>query len=227
MCRLKTGILATGLMRPGKCPDDSSLEKYIYNDLTLAERFGVRVHLTMCSRCRERLDYLRWFSSVLSSVPREEPPLEFTEKLLEAVNTWQPPSCGVAEKVDPYQAPVTPGPALRLTPRLALGTFIVLAIGLLQGNLGGGVLGVIGEGRLTWVEGVLSIWGFFLSGELQTCTRAVLSALRLDTLASIIILGGVLPSAALSVIVFVGIAAAVLITQFQRRSGGKAYEETL
>lgn len=209
-------------MRPGKCPDDSSLERYIYNDLTLAEKFRTRAHLIMCSRCRERLDYLRWFSSVLSSIPREEPPSGFTEKLLEAVDTWQPPSYGVAERPFPYHVPVAPSPAFRLTPRLAVGALIVLALGLLQGNPGGSMLGIVCEGRLTWIEGVLSIWGFFLSGEFGTCIKAVLSALKLDTLASISILGRMLPSAALSVIVFAGIAAAVFITQFQRRSGGEA-----
>ncbi len=185
----------------GDCPDDECLERYLYHDLSFPERGKLWLHLTLCPSCRNRLGYLRWFSSALSEVKRKQAPDDFESQLIKSVSTWGP-----LEGSHPRG--VTEGTG-RLVSEVALVVLPLLAIGFLQG----------GEGALS---SVLRVWRFFLQGQCFACVKAVLSAFRQDAPASFIILGRMLPSVALSVIVVAGALVLVVITQPRRQGGGEA-----
>jgi hypothetical protein len=203
-------------MRLFRCPDDVRLEEYLYRDLSLWEDSVVRIHLLTCRECRAKLAGLREFDLALKSISIEEPPAGFEDDLLRMVRTWDfdpdPPSF---EMLSPHEdsEPLTLSRAYKL--RWAVGSLVFVLGSFLQHRYGPLIPGTLGmrTNFLFSLQDLGALWEYFTSGAWWNSIVSVISAVKTDGFASLEILSTALPSQALSVLVFGGIAVVVFFSQ--------------
>jgi len=194
------------------CPDDSTLEAYIYGDLGALERLRVLAHFPVCPACRERLEGLRRFSEALSEMPLEEPPAGFASDLVRAIDTWGVPTPGAAEEEGEQTRPVR-GTALRL--RWVLGAFVFLVSSFVQWRYGDYLPRYLSGNYVFSLKGLQTLWDFVRSGALWQSIRQIFAAIQTDGLSALGILGTTIPVQIAGVIVFGGIVTAVFISQLK------------
>ncbi len=202
-----------------RCPDDMTLEAYLYEDLSYMAKARLRLHLMLCSACRRRLESLSQFSRMLSKIPREEPPAGFVDDLMKAVDGWGVPTpAAAADQED--QAPAVRGPALRV--RWALGAVMFVVSTIFQWQYGDYLPRYLSGSYISTLKGLQSLWEFVRSGALWQNTAQVISAIRADEFSALEILRTALPTQVAGVIVFGGIVTAVFVSQLKasRRKGG-------
>lgn len=199
------------------CPDDITLEEYLYQDLSCLDRVRVRLHLAVCPMCRERLQGLRRFSRCLLEVPLEEPPREFMDDLVRAMDSWGVPT--PAASGEDEQAVDARVPSLRV--RWALGVFLFVVSTVLQWQYADQLPHYMSGSYLSNLKGLGSLWDSIVSGALWQNTVQVFAAIRTDGLSALEILGSTLPTQIAGVIVFGGIVTAVFISHIRasRRRG--------
>lgn len=198
------------------CPDDFTLEAYVYEDLPYLQKARVRVHLALCKRCQKRLRALEHFSEMLSQIPREEPPVGFLDDILTSMDEWGDPTPVAAIEEDD-QVPVR-GPSARV--RWALGTVFFVVSSFIQWQYGEYFPSYLSGSYLTGLRGLGQVWEFFRSGGWRQTTVHVFEAVRTDGLGALEILGTSLPTQIAGVLVFGGIVTAVFVSQY-RASRGK------
>lgn len=201
------------------CPDDMTLEAYLYEDLPYLPKTRVRVHLMFCPSCRERLADLRDFTAMLSEIPLEEPPAGFLEGLVKDVDNWGDPTPAAAEDEDEQESVHLP--SLRL--RWALGALMFIVSSVVQWQYGEYLPGYLSGSYLTGIKGLGQVWDFIRTGAFWRNTLQVIEAVRTDGLSALEILGTSIPTQIAGVVVFGGIVTAVFISQLKasrtRREG--------
>jgi len=202
-------------LRPG-CPDDTTLEAYLYEDLPYLQKARVRIHLAFCKSCQKRLADLCNFTAMLSRIPIEEPPEGFLEDVLSSMDEWGDPTPAAVEDEED-QIPVR-GPSAKV--RWALGTLLFVVSSLVQWQYGDYLPSYLSSSYLTGLRGLGEMWEFFRSGAWWQTTVQVFQAVQTDGLGALEILGTSIPTQIAGVIVFGGIVTAVFVSQY-RASRGK------
>jgi len=193
-----------------RCPDDVTLEAYLYEDLPLLATLRIRFHLAFCGDCRARLEVLRRFSEALSALPAEEPPDGFFERIVSSMDTWGVPTPAA---IDDDQQEEVRGPGLRL--RWAFGAALFVASTILQWEYGDRLPEYLGGSYLWTLKGLRSAWEFVTSGALRSYLSELVAAIRTDGFSAFRILGRALPAQVAGVLVFGGIVTAVFISQLK------------
>jgi hypothetical protein len=211
-------------MKIGSCPDDTKLESLIYGDLYGFPSLFVRIHTSLCPICRKRLSAFCAFRSALSEIPSSEPPDGFAEALLARVRSWEfpPPKPGIEDLAGAYQGEDVPEIGLKgLRLRWALGMASCFALSFLQWRFSDSLPPILQGRYLMSFAELDGLWDFVFSGAWFRSLKSVITAIRVDGLASIKILGGTVPTQISGVLVFGGIVTAAFITQLRSsRSGG-------
>ncbi len=201
------------------CPDDITLEAYLYEDLSYLKRVRVRVHLMFCRSCRERLEGLRNFTGMLSSIPVEEPPAGFCDDIIKSMENWGDPTPVAAYDEDEQEA--VRGSSMRV--RWALGTAFFILSTILQWQYGDYLPGYLSNSYVVGLKGLGQVWEFFRSGQWWQSTMLIVQAIRTDRLSALQILGTAIPTQVAGVVVFGGIVTAVFVSQLKasraRREG--------
>ena len=193
-----------------RCPDDITLEAYLYEDLPPLMTLRVRFHLAFCADCRARLEGLRRFSQVLSALRPEEPPDGFLEGIVSSMDSWGVPTPAAIEEDQKKEAR---GPGLRL--RWALGAALFVASTILQWEYGDRLPEYLGGSYVWTLKGLRSAWEFIASGALWAYLSELIAAIRTDGFSAFRILGRALPAQVAGVLVFGGIVTAVFISQLK------------
>jgi len=203
-----------------KCPQEIDLERYVYGDLPFWKSKFIAIHLKKCPDCRRRCLRLERFGRMLSRVPVEEPPAEFTAHLMSVVQSWDVGD-QISAQLDTRGKTNNRAPLFSLKIRWALGVLVLAIGGLFQWEFGSYFSLAAYENRFLGWHDLRTLWDLFRSGTLERCLSQFFLAFKTDELSCLEILGKTLPMQVLSAIVFGGIVSAVFIKQLRAlRSGG-------
>ena len=205
-------------MRLTKCPPELDLERYHYNDLPLWESWRIKIHVNKCPGCRERLFRFQAFDRALSSIVPEEPPEEFSRRLVQLVESWEPlnPRLEGDRKVS---ARKLSGFSFKV--KWAFSAVMIALGAVFQWRFADYLPVVSQQYHLLGWRDLKVMWDLVSSGVLSESLRLFYMALRIDGFTSLEILGSTLPAQLLSVIVFGGIVTVVFVMQIGlSRSGG-------
>ncbi len=199
------------------CPDDITLEMYLYEDLPSLQKTRVRAHLVFCPACRKRLAELRTFSTIISKAPYEEMPEGFVDDIVKSLDNWGDPT-PVAAPCEEEDQVVARGPAVKV--RWAMGFLMFAISAAVQWLYGDYLPGFLTNGYVTGLKGVKGLWEYVSSGQWWQGALQVVNAVRTDGLGALEILGTALPTQVAGVVVFGGIVTAIFVNQL-RASRGK------
>lgn len=197
------------------CPEDTTLEAYLYEDLPYLQWVRVRAHLAFCRACRKRLADLRDFTQMLSRIPNEEPPAGFLDDILKSMENWGDPTpAPVEEESDQV---TLRGPSMKV--RWALGTALFIVSTVVQWQYGEYLPKYLSGSYVSALKELGQVWEFFRSGAWWQSTLQIVQAFRTDRLGALEILGTSIPTQVLGVIVFGGIVTTVFIGQLKASRG--------
>lgn len=227
-------------MRTG-CPDDFTLDSYVFGGISAVRRLMVGIHLKRCPECRSRVDRALRFGELFRQVAPEEPPEDFCAQLTREVFAalgrgnllWSGDHAAATGAVmaerDRNQMV---GSGWHLAAWLKWLAGIALAVaGSFAQLLFSDYLQLLQRGdwaslfSLSLLQDIRGLIGAVESGAAFRNLEQFVAALRVDGLSCLTILGATLPSQICSVIVFSGIVSAVMgkrlsgMVRFMRSEG--------